>query len=131
MREIKFRGKRVDAKWWVYGEYIRCPLTVENFGAGFIATPDGKPIHCISQDGVLFHVIEETVGQSTGVKDVNGTEIYENDILQNQADRIFRVEWVYFGIKFRERIKNKWHECPIEYIGDIQLSRITGNEYEL
>lgn len=130
MREIKFRGKRVDTDRWVYGEYIRCPLTVENFGAGFISTPDGKPIHCISQSGVLFQVIPETICQSTGLKDVMGTEIYKNDILQNQGDRIFRVEWVYLGVKFRERIKNKWNECPIEYIGDIQLTRIIGNEFE-
>jgi hypothetical protein len=57
-------------------------LTVENFGAGFISTPDGKPIHCISQNGVLFQVIEETIGQGSGAKDSTGTEIYENDILQ-------------------------------------------------
>ena len=32
MREIKFRGKRVDNNQWVYGYYFTTPLTIENFG---------------------------------------------------------------------------------------------------
>ncbi len=31
MREIKFRGRRIDTEEWVYGYYFLSPLTQENY----------------------------------------------------------------------------------------------------
>jgi len=71
-REIKFRGLRSDSKRWVYGFYS--PVNVPILGTlGY----------CINEYGYrAIDINFESLGQYTGLKDLNGKEIYEGDILQ-------------------------------------------------
>ena len=93
MREIKFRGKSVETNKWVYGDLLtigRATLIYHGPKCGCEVVNDDKIAVGLYHDEVSV-VCSDTVGQFTGLKDSDGVDVYDGDVIKSTHRYIYHV----------------------------------------
>lgn len=112
MRIIKFRGKSIDGKEWLYGDLV--------------SSADKKRFAILVNNKESYDECEvdsETVGQFTELYDCNDKEIYEGDILKWSNGRMYVVKF-WEGI-FYASIE----ECNDGFLGGFFLFQLSDYKY--
>ena len=110
MKEILFRGKRVDNGEWTEGYFFK------SWDKVFLLW--GMTGDCPNME----EVVPETVGQFTGLCDKNGRKIFEGDIVESPNGTQGFIEWQNAECAFLVNIGDDWQtmdDCPYEVVGNI------------
>lgn len=119
MRQIKFRGKRIDTGEWITGDLQ-------------VGDDDHIPMIGIIDGGrtpIYYQVQESTIGQFIGLDDRNAIHIYEGDIIEDEIGVVYEICWYDDLASFMAEIMCNARPFMISDIGTKNIN-IIGNIHD-
>jgi len=118
MREVLFRGKRVDNGEWVEG-YLS-PFTGLDYDTKERWSIRWYILGCAE-------VIPETVGQFTGMTDKNGKQVFDGDILADHRGGNATVAWDGDNARWIGCDSDGWFGCAAD---EFSYREVIGNIHD-
>ena len=120
IENIKFKAKSILDGAWVQGDLIH--------------KEDGK-IAILRNGFNVSEVDPSTVCQFTGLKDCEGNEVWEGDILQDVDFGHFKyviifAEGTYLAQREGQYVGIPLNECVDNFVGNVTYAKVVGNKFD-
>lgn len=131
MREILFKGKRIDNGEWVEGYYTEC--NGKTFiGIDIFIYSDIFEVFCTPLIRWL-EVDPETLCQFTGLCDKNGKRIWENNVVWlvcNGEEHVYQIVWDNSELDFKATNGEENYGSNFEYLLCCDEIEVIGNIFD-
>ena len=123
VENIKFKAKRLDGKGWVCGYFYE-----ENDNTYII---ENRQKESMLNRNITYEVDPSTICQFTGLKDKEGNELYEHDVIKNYPFIPSEIVWSEeLSGYYLTHANGKIYEKPLGYYLSLGKFIFVGNKFD-
>ncbi len=123
IESIKFKAKRLDGKGWVCGYFY------EENGNTYII--ENRQKESMLNRNITYQVDPSTICQFTGLKDCEGNELYEHDVIKNYPFIPSEIVWSEeLSGYYLTHANGKIYEKPLGYYLSLGKFIVVGNKFD-